>query len=206
MSKQENQSVSEMITEVLARQAGARAKQTGESLEVALRAVLQTEAGRRLGQLRNGIHRNERANQWQPSLSRERDEERRQAQLEESRRLKAEERIRARKAAWESFMRKERRELELRREGQLAELLGEALAGETPAALLRLAREDQRQAEEGLVALTSNGKTHYKLVEDLEEGDMGARTAAARLREAWLKERRDGWLDYGGGPKREDHL
>jgi hypothetical protein len=192
---QHNQSVSEMATEVLARQAGARARRTGESLEEALRAVLQTEAGRRLGQLRDGVHRDERAEQWQPSLSRERAEERRQARLrEERRRLREEERVRARKAAWESFMRRERRELELRKEGQLAALLGEALAGETPAALRRLAREDQRQAEEGLVALTSNGKTYYKLVEELTEGDMGARIAADRLREAWLKERRDRWL------------
>jgi hypothetical protein len=203
---QQNQSVSEMATEVLARQAGARAKQTGESLEAALRAVLQTEAGRRLGQLRGGIHRDERAEQWQPSLARERAEERRQAQLEERRRLKAEERIRARKAAWESFMRKEQRELELRKDGQLAELLGEALAGESPEALRRLALEDQRQAEEGLVALTSNGKTYYKLVEELTEGDMGARMAADRLREAWLKERRDGWIDYGGGSRGEGRL
>jgi hypothetical protein len=203
---QQDQSVSEMATEVLARQAGARAKRTGESLVEALRAVLRTEAGRRLAQLRDGEHRDERANQWQPSLSRERAEERRQAELEERRRLKAEERSRARKAAWESFMRQERLELKLRKEGQLAELLGEALAGETPAALLRLAREDQRQAEEGLVALTSNGKMFYKLMEELTEGDMAARIAAARLREAWLKERRDGWLDYGGGPKGEGRL
>jgi hypothetical protein len=203
---QENQSVSEMATEVLARQAGARAKRTGESLEEALRAVLQTEAGQRLGQLRDGVHRDERAAQWQPSLSRERAEERRQGQLEERRRLREEERIRARKAAWESFMRRERREVELRKEGQLAELLGEALAGEPPAALQRLAREDQRQAEEGLVALTSNGKVYYKLVEELTEEDMAARIAADRLREAWLKERRDGWLDYGGGPKGEGRL
>jgi hypothetical protein len=203
---QENQSVSEMATEVLARQAGARAKRTGESLEEALRAVLQTEAGQRLGQLRDGVHRDERAAQWQPSLSRERAEERRQGQLEERRRLREEENRRARKAAWESFMRRERRELMLRKEGQLAELLGEALAGEPPAALRRLAREDQRQAEEGLVALTSNGKMYYKLVEELTEGDMEARIAADRLREAWLKERRDGWLDYGGGPKGEGRL
>src|ERR671916_1923571 len=204
---QKNQSVSEMATEVLARQAGARARRTGESLEEALRAVLQTEAGRRLGQLRDGPHRDERADEWQPNLPWERAEERRQAQLrEERRRLKEEERIRARKAAWESFMRRERRELMLRKEGQLAELLGEALAGEPPAALLRLVREDQRQAEEGLVALTSNGKVYYKLVEELTEEDMGARIAADRLREAWLKERRDGWLDYGGGPKREGRL
>ena len=203
---QENQSVSEMATEVLARQAGVRAKRTGESLVEALKGVLETQAGRRLGQLRDGVHRDERADQWQPSLPRERAEERRRDQLEERSRLREEERSRARKAAWESFMRKERRELELRKEGQLAELLGEALAGETPAALRRLAREDQRQAEEGLVALTSNGKTFYKLVEELTEGDMPARIAAARLREAWLKERRDAWLDYGGGPKGEGHL
>src|ERR687898_3632807 len=204
---QQNQSVSEMATEVLARQAGARARRTGESLEEALKAVLQTEAGRRLGRLRDGVHRDERADQWQPNLRWERAEERRQGRLrEERRRLKEEERIRARKAAWESFMRRERRELMLRKEGQLAELLGEALAGEPPAALQRLAREDQRQAEEGLVALTSNGKVYYKLVEELEEADMEARIAADRLREAWLKERRDGWLDYGGGSKGEGRL
>ena len=203
---QQNQSVSEMATEVLARQAGARARRTGESLEVALGAVLQTEAGGRLGRLRNGVHRDEGAEQWQSSLSRERAEERRQARLEERRRLREEERSRARKAAWESFMRRERRELELRKDGQLAELLGEALAGETPEALRRLAREDQRQAEEGLVALTSNGKTYYKLVEELTEADMAARIAADRLREAWLKERRDRWIDYGGGSKGEGRL
>jgi hypothetical protein len=193
---QKNQSVSEMATEVLARQAGARARRTGESLEVALKAVLQTEAGRLLGELRDGEHRDERADQWQRSLSRDRAEERRLARLrEERRRLQEEERIRARKAAWESFMRKERRELKLRKDGQLAGLLGEALAGEPPAALRRLAREDQRQAEEGLVALTSNGKMYFKLVEELTEEDMAARIAADRLRESWLKERRDRWLD-----------
>jgi hypothetical protein len=204
---QHNQSITEMATEVLARQAGTRAKRSGESLEVALRAVLQTEAGRRLGQLRGGVHRDERAEQWQPSLLRERAEERRLARLrEERRRLREEERSRTRKAAWESFMRKERRQVELRKEGQLAKLLGEALAGEPPAASRRLAREDQRQAEEGLVALTSNGKMYYKLVEELTEGDMAARIAAGRLREAWLKERRDGWLEYGGGSQGEGRL
>jgi hypothetical protein len=70
----------------------------------------------------------------------------------------------------------------------------------------RLVREDQKQAKEGLVALTSNGKTYYKLVEELTEGDMAARIAAARLRTAWLKERRDGWLDYGGGTRGEGGL
>ena len=203
---QENQSVSDMATEVLARQAGARAERTGQPLEEALETVLQTEAGRRLGRLRDGEHRDERADQWQSDLPRERAEERRRGELEERARLREEERGRARKAAWETFMRKERRELELRKDGQLAELLGEALAGEPPAALRRLASEDQRQAQEGLVALTSNGKTYYKLVDDLTEGDMAARIAAERLRSAWLKERRDGWIDYGGGSRGEGRL
>jgi hypothetical protein len=203
---QKHQSVSEMATDVLARQAGARARRTGEPLEVALRAVLQTEAGRRLGQLRDGNHHDEMADQWQSNLPRDRAEERRQAELQERRRLKEEERIRARQAEWESFMRKERRELELRKDGQLAALLEEVLAGESSAALRQLARQDQRQAEEGLVALTSNGKTYFKPVEELEEEDMAARIAAERLREAWLKERRDQWLGYGGGPRGEDRL
>jgi hypothetical protein len=185
---QENHSVSEMATEVLARQAAARAKHTGEPFVEALKAVLETEAGRRLEQLRNGENRDERADQWQPSLQRERAEELRRDRLRE------EERSRARQAAWESFMRRERRELELRKEGQLAGLLGNAVAGESSATLRRLVREDQRQAEEGLVALTSNGKVFYKHVEELTEGDMAARIAADRLRTAWLKERRDRWL------------
>jgi len=193
----EDQSVSEMATEALARQAAARAERTREPLGKAVLAVLRTEAGRNLGQLRDGEHRDERAARWQISLPRERAEERRKGQLEERRRLREEERDRARKAEWESFMRSERRELELRKHGQLAELLGEALAGEPSAALRLLAVEDQRQAEEGLVALTSNGKVYYKPLDELVEGDMAARIAAIRLRETWLKERQDRWLAYG---------
>src|ERR671911_2273211 len=147
---QQNQSVSEMATEVLARQAGARARRTGESLEEALRAVLQTEAGRRLGRLRNGMHRDEGAEQWQSNLPRERAEERRQGQLEERRRLREEERSRAHKAAWESFMRKERREVELRKDGQLAALLGEALAGENPGALRRGGGRGHKKGPQGV--------------------------------------------------------
>lgn len=195
-----------MTTEVLARQADARAERTGESLEGALKAVLETEAGRRLKELRDGEHRDERADQWQSNLPRGRAEERKQGRLEERGRLREEERSRARQAAWESFMRKEQWELKLRKDGQLVGLLGEALAGEPPAALQRLAREDQRQAEEGLVALTSNGDVYYKHVDELSEGDMAARIAADRSRTAWLKERRDGWLDYGGGSQGEGCL
>ena len=96
-------------------------------------------------------------------------------------------------------MQTELRELELRKAGQLARLLGEALPGESPAALERLASEDRRQAEEGLVALMSGGKMFYKHLEELTVEDHAARIAANRLRTTWLKEQRDGWLGRGEG-------
>jgi hypothetical protein len=46
------QKVADMADEVLARQARARAERTGGSFEEALKAVLETEAGRQLGELR----------------------------------------------------------------------------------------------------------------------------------------------------------
>jgi hypothetical protein len=70
------QRVAEMADEVLARQARARAERTGESLEVALKAVRKTEAGRQLEELSEGPHRDERADQWQEEMARERTEER----------------------------------------------------------------------------------------------------------------------------------
>ena len=196
---QKNQRVADMAVDVLARQAGARAERTGEPFEDALKAVLETEAGRQLGELRDGPHGDERAERWQEDLPRKRANERTRAQQEERSRARQEELSRARHAAWKLFMQAERRELELRKDGQLAGLLGETLPGESPAALRRLASEDQRQAEEGLVALMSGGKVFYKQVEELSEEDMPARVAANRLRETWLKERLDGWLGRGEG-------
>jgi hypothetical protein len=70
------QTVSEMVDEVLMRQARARAAQTGEQLEEALAAVLETEAGRKLQKLREGPHGAARANDWQGDLARMREEER----------------------------------------------------------------------------------------------------------------------------------
>lgn len=70
------QKVAEMADEVLAWQAKTRADRTGEPLEDALKGVMGTEAGRQLEELRNGPHHNERAQEWQESLARERAEER----------------------------------------------------------------------------------------------------------------------------------
>jgi len=186
-----------MAAEVLARQAQTRAEQTGEAFEVAHKAVLKTEPGRQLEELRDGPHRHERADEWQHDLPRKRAKERQKARQEERSRARQEERSRAQLVAWKSFMQEELRELEQRKDGQLARLLGEPLAGEAPAALQRLASEDRRQAEEGLVALMSNGELFYKRVEELSKEDMPTRSAANKLRTAWLKERLDGWLGPG---------
>jgi hypothetical protein len=85
------------------------------------------------------------------------------------------------------------REMELRKDGQLAEAL-DRMRGTTPAALVRLASEDRRQAAEGLVALMSGGKVSYKRLDGLTREDGPARVAANRARATWLKDRRDGWL------------
>ena len=68
--------VSGMANEVLVRQAKARAKQTGETLDEAMEAILETEAGGQLHDLREGSHRDENADDWQESIARERAEER----------------------------------------------------------------------------------------------------------------------------------
>ena len=103
--------------------------------------------------------------------------ERNRVQNEERRLAKREETRRARLADWEAFVQTEHRNLELRKEGQLAKLLGEPQPGESPEALRRLAAADQRQAEEGLVTLMSGGKTFYKPVEELSEEDVPSRRA-----------------------------
>ena len=181
-----DQQVGEMAAEVLARQARTRAERTGESVEGALEAVLKTEAGRQLERLRDGPYREQSIERWQEDMpherARERSEQKKWAQQA---------------AAWERFVRTERRELELRKEGQLAKLLGEPLPGEPPAALERLASEDRRQARQGQIALMSGGKTSYKRLDELSPEDMPARIAAERARIGWLKERRDAWLGHG---------
>jgi len=174
----EEQRASDMATEVLRREESARAakrlKDTPESAE-----------DQQIGDSVDVSAREEQALQQQQDLARERE------QARERSRVRKEE---AEHEAWELFMRDELRELELRKNGQLARLLGEPLQGELPTQLRELAAEDQRQAQEGLVALMSGGKTSYKRLEDFTPEDLPARTAANRLRTAWLKERGDGWL------------
>jgi hypothetical protein len=125
--------------------------------------------------------------------------ERKRLALEQSRKRNKEMKAAQLVKAWESFVEEEARELEARRNGQLAKLLGEPLPGEPPEALRQLAREDQRQAEEGLVTLANGTATIYKHIDELTQEDMPARSAAQTMRTTWLKERRDGWLANNRG-------
>ncbi len=72
--------VADMAEEVLERQARELAERTGESFEDALKAVLETEAGRQLQELRDGPHGDEEAERWQERLPRGRIEERHREQ------------------------------------------------------------------------------------------------------------------------------
>ena len=71
------QTVSEMVEEVLTRQAEALAEQTGQTFKTAMDAVSETDAGRQLRELAEGPHRDQRARDWQVGMARERAEERR---------------------------------------------------------------------------------------------------------------------------------
>jgi hypothetical protein len=69
------QTISEMVDEVLANQAKSLAEQTGQALESALGVVAETEAGRRLRELASGEHRHEKAREWVASVHWERAEQ-----------------------------------------------------------------------------------------------------------------------------------
>jgi hypothetical protein len=62
------QTVSEMVVEVLARQADELASQNDQPFQEVFEEVLKTEAGQQLAQLADGPHRHEQAIYWQASL------------------------------------------------------------------------------------------------------------------------------------------
>jgi hypothetical protein len=72
----EDQSVAEMANEVLTRQAKTRAARRGEPIEEAMEAVVDTEAGRQLVELRDGPHGEEGVEETQVEAARERAKER----------------------------------------------------------------------------------------------------------------------------------
>jgi hypothetical protein len=68
----EDQTVAEMANEVLMRQAKVRADRNGEPIEEAMEAVLNTEAGKQLRELRDGPHGDEGVEEWQVGIAQER--------------------------------------------------------------------------------------------------------------------------------------
>jgi hypothetical protein len=67
-----DQTISEMVEEVLAYQAKSLAERTGQAFESALGVVADTEAGQQLRELANGEHRHEKAREWQARVRFER--------------------------------------------------------------------------------------------------------------------------------------
>jgi hypothetical protein len=96
---------------------------------------------------------------------------------------------RPRHDAWEAFMEMERVRLQQHVQGKLGDALGHALPGESQEELDRIALEDQRQSQRGLVRLKTDDKFHYKHIDELTRKDRTARIAAERETVAWLKER-----------------
>ncbi len=84
---------------------------------------------------------------------------------------------------WEQYMEVERRELEQRRNGQL----GRALPGESLDELQRIAEEDQRKAERGLVELRSGDEVWYKHIDEITRDDRPARIESENARAAWSR-------------------
>jgi hypothetical protein len=68
------QTISEMVEEVLANQAKSLAEQTGQTFVSALEVVGSTEAGRRLRELASGEYRHEKVREWLASVHWERAE------------------------------------------------------------------------------------------------------------------------------------
>src|SRR5919112_6280538 len=71
-SMRTEQTVSEMVVEVLARQAEALSEREGRPFKDAFVEVLDTTAGRLLTELADGPHRHERAAEWQAHLKADR--------------------------------------------------------------------------------------------------------------------------------------
>jgi hypothetical protein len=73
---QPNQTVYEMVQEVLENQAKLLVERSGQSLESALEVVCGTDAGRQLRELGHGPHGHEKARDWQENLPWQRADER----------------------------------------------------------------------------------------------------------------------------------
>jgi hypothetical protein len=90
---------------------------------------------------------------------------------------------------WEQYMHVERKELAQRKSGQLGRALGRALPGESQEELDRMAEEDQRKAEQGLVELRSGDEVWFKHIDEMTREDRQARIDSENARTTWIRER-----------------
>jgi hypothetical protein len=67
--------------------------------------------------------------------------------------------------------------------------LGYALPGESQEVLDRIAAEDRRLAQQGMIRLKSGSRFYHKHIDDLTRDDRTDRIAAVREMVAWLTER-----------------
>jgi hypothetical protein len=94
--------------------------------------------------------------------------------------------------SWERFLRTERRMLRARRGGRMVRALLWRLPGESRAVLDRIASEDRRRAEDGLVELRSEGgEFSCKHIEELSPEDRMDRIRAELARIEWFLERHE---------------
>ncbi len=73
--------VAELAEEVLLRQARYRVEETGELLEEAIEAVVNTTAGRMLAKLADGPYGNLSPEEWQAQIAEQREEDYRDRQM-----------------------------------------------------------------------------------------------------------------------------
>ena len=90
---------------------------------------------------------------------------------------------------FDEFMDMERARLQEHAQGKLARALGHALPGESQEDLDRIAAEDRRLAQEGMVKLKVGEEIHYKHIEELTREDRTARMEAEREEVDWLMNR-----------------
>jgi hypothetical protein len=90
---------------------------------------------------------------------------------------------------WEAFMEMERLRLQQHAQGKMALALGRALQGESQHELDRIALEDRRLIQPGMVRLKSGSSVYYKHIDELTRAHRASRIEAEWETVVWLKQR-----------------
>jgi hypothetical protein len=93
------------------------------------------------------------------------------------------------KEAWLRYLAAEREALLVSSTGLLAHAFSSVQPGESKEDLERMAAEDERKAERGLVELRSSDEVWYKHIDEITRDDRPARIESENVRAAWIQER-----------------